>query len=321
MSYLDRLTKYSVLVFALILLAFMVMSEFFQVSQYRGEDSLGLSNPVKREILEQLSTLTVTNSLGTYHLAKMGESWRLLRPRNLQARSDLVGEIIQTLKNLKVRRLYEKDKINLQNFSLHRPTIELVLTAFGQSQKLKIGLLNSIDDSTYLTFNQSSSIYQIDLFKLAIQSLDLSDFINSKIFKEPLESIQKIQVKRQYRQPLTLMRENEAWSAHGLGKSDQEQVRKLLSQLFSQRAHAILDQRSKALDEGIAKILGRPLYTVSIKTYRGQARYRVSGPLQSLPGLKLEEKKFVLVSTEKGHPVLAKSSLLDLLATRARDLK
>ena len=151
-------TKYLVWGFGLVVLFFMVMSEFFQVSRYPSEHLLAFKNPIERPILDRLSFMTITNPLGTYELAKRGDSWQLLKPRNLMASGDLVEQIIESLRNLKVRKLYEKDKINLQSFSLHRPTIEINLGAFDLAQKIKVGILNSIDDSTYIVDDKSSLI-------------------------------------------------------------------------------------------------------------------------------------------------------------------
>ena len=314
---------------ALIIFFFMVISELFQVPHHPSKSLVGMENPIEKSILERLSSLTITNGLGTYELAKMGDSWQMLKPRNLLARNDLVEQIIHSLRNLKVRRPYEKDSINLQNFSLHRPTIEMKLAAFGQSQIIKIGLLNSIDDSTYITDDKSSLIYQVDLFKVDLQSLGLSDFIDSSIFKGQVSKVQKLQVKKHRSKKssirLALLRKDQLWAnATGKGrKLDQDKANELVSKLFAKRAKVILDQRSKTLEERIATIEMRPFFTIAIEQANAQkTTYQVSHPLNSLPGIKLEKKKFVLVtSSQKGHPTLADKSILELLNTRTRQLR
>ena len=319
-------TRYSVWGFALVILFFMGASELLQVSPNTSAPLDEFSNPVKQSILERLSSLTITNGLGSYQLAKMGDSWRVLKPRNLQARDELVEQIILSLKNLKVRRLYEKDKINLQNFSLHQPTVEMVLAAFGQTQKLAVGLLNPIDDSTYITDSNSSLIYQVDLFKVAIQSLGLGDFINSNIFSESMGEIKKIQVRKHLarRTPtqFALEQKGELWVDRKRGKLDPKKVTDILSKLFGKRAEVILDQRSEELESRIDRAMGRPLYTISLqKNDAQQVIYKVSHPLNSLPDIKLEKKRFVIVtSSAKTPPLLVDKSILDLLNTKAKEL-
>ena len=319
-------TKYLVWGFGLVVLFFMVMSEFFQVSRYPSERLLAFKNPIERPILDRLSFMTITNPLGTYELAKRGDSWQLLKPRNLMASGDLVEQIIESLRNLKVRKLYEKDKINLQSFSLHRPTIEINLGAFDLAQKIKVGILNSIDDSTYIVDDKSSLIYQIDLLGVSIQSLGLGDFINSQVFRESIAQVQRIHVKKHLpghlESKLSIVQKNKRWIGPNERKLNQDRVNELLSKLFAKKVEVILDERSKALENHITKTMGRPSFTVSIEQNDAQETiYKISYPLNSLSDMKLEKKKFVLVtSSENGHPVLADKSILDLLNIRASRL-
>ena len=319
-------TKYFVLSFGLIIFFFMVISELFQIPDHPSAHLAKQESPIKKSILERISSLTISNNLGTYHLAKIGNSWRMIKPRNLQARNDLVEQIVQSLKNVNVRRLYEKDKINLQNFFLHQPTIEMELAAFGEGQKLKVGLLNTIDDSTYIIDDQSSLIYQIDLFKVAIQSLGLSDFINSNIFSESVGKVQQIKISRHQSNRsstrLILMKKKNLWVNKKGREANQSQVQEFLSALLSKKAEVILDQKSRILETRIKRIMGRPLFTVSIQHGGSQkTTYQVSHPLNSLPDLKLEKKKFVLItSSKRGHPFLVDKSILELLDNRDRTL-
>ena len=315
-------TKYLVWGFGLVILFFMVMSEFFQVSHNLSGPLLAFQSPIEKSILDRLNFLTITNRLGTYELEKRGTSWRLLKPRNLMARTDLVEQIVDSLRNLKVRKLYEKDKINLQNFSLHRPTIEINLAALDLAQKIKIGILNSIDDSTYIVDDKSSLIYQIDLLRVAIQSLSLSDFINPRIFKESVAQVQRIHVKKHLEghsaSRLAIVRKNKHWIGRNKRKLNQDRVNELLSKLFAKKADVILDQRSKALEDHIKRTMGHPFFTVSVEQNDVEKTiYKISYPLNSLSDIKLEKKKFVLVtSSQNAHPVLVEKSILDLLNTQ-----
>ena len=312
-------TKYLVWGFALVIFFFMVMSEFFQVSRYPSGSLLAFKNPIKKSILDRLNFVTITNRLGTYELEKRGDSWQLLKPRNLIASRDLVEKIVESLRNLKVRRLYEKDKINLQSFSLHRPTIEINLEAFDLSQEIKVGILNSIDDSTYIVDDKSSLIYQVDLLRVPIQSLGLNDFIHSQVFRESIAQVQRIHVKKNLQGSpqagLVIIQKNQRWMGRNERKLNQDRVNDLLSKLFSKKVEVILDQRSKALENQIAKTMVRPFFTVSVEQNDAKKTiYKISYPLNSLSDMKLEKKKFVLVtSSENTHPMLADRSILDLL--------
>ncbi|MCY4643290.1 MAG: DUF4340 domain-containing protein [Bacteriovoracales bacterium] len=319
--------KYLSLSFALIIVFFVALNEFFQLPLRPADHLPTFESPVKTSVLETLHSMTITNGFGRYELAKEKGSWELHLPRSLHARNELVEQIITSLKNLRVRHLYQKDKINLQNFSLDNPTIEIHLKSTKQTQKLKIGLINSIDDSTYLMDDQSSLIYQIDLFRPSLQSLGLEDFIDSHIFKETIDKIQQIRVAKHLSKRglalLNLIQKEKIWSGKRGEKLNQQRVNEWMTGLFSKKAEVILDQRGPELENRIAKIMERPFFSVTFqKNDKSQSRYKLSYPLTSLPGIKLEKKKFILVtSSDGGHPILAHKSILDLIKTKMGQLK
>ena len=322
-------SKYLSWGFAAIIIFFMTLSELFQFPTHPPGPLSALKEPVQRSIIERLSSLRISNHLGSYELTKRGHSWQITEPRNLRAQNHLVERIISSLSNLKVRKIYQRDKINLQNFSLHRPTVKVVLRAFEQVQELKFGLFNSIDNSTYIVVDESPLIYQVDLFNVAIQSLSLSDFVNSNIFQEPLEKITQIRVKRHRTSrkfpELTLIRKQKQWANRNGRPLNQERIQEILSKLLAKKVELILDDSSQKREQRIAHIIKKPAFVITIYRQQAKVSYKISPPLHSLPELKLEKKKFVLItSSQATHPALADKSILDLLNqlnTRSRKLK
>ena len=311
--------------FALLMVFFMILSEFFQIPQPPPGEAPSLQSPLLTPLLNTLDTLTVSNSLGTTHVSKRGDSWHLHTSGGLPARKELVEQIIHSLKTINVHHFYEKDNINLRSFSLDNPTVEIHLGALDKSQKIKIGLINTIDDSTYLMEERSALIYQIDILPLPLHSLGLEDFIDSRLFRKPLENIQKLRIlqnlsPRKSRATLTLIRTDQSWQNAKAKKLDPQKTNDWLAKFLAQKAEVILDKKSPKLEEHIKKTMARPFYTVVLTQKDGkEVSHRFSRPLTSLPDLTLEKKSFVLVTGGNGtHPLLADKSVLDLLKTKAR---
>ena len=321
-------SRYTLTAFFLAIILLMASNEFFQIPHHAMKFPLHIENPIEPQLLEQLKSVEMTNNLGSYRLVKDGNTWQMVKPRSLQAHGELMDQIISSLRNLKVRRLYEKDKINLRNFSLHKPSIHIKLSSQKHSQNLTFGLLNSIDDSTYLIDDHSSLIYQVDSLKVALHSLSLNELIDSSIFKITKNKIQRIQVKqypsRRNSIKVNLIRKGTTWESHKKEKLDEEKTQEWLSNLLSLKADIILDKRSHDLEKKITEEMNRPSYTVSIREETGEeSTYKISRPLSSLENIKIGNKKFILVtsSIEGVPPIITDKSLLEFFEIKAKRLR
>ena len=275
-----------------------------------------------------MSSLKITNALGRYDVKKTGGTWHLVFPRKLQARQDFVQEIIDALRNISVQRLHDKDKINLQSFSLHNPTSTIELkTPSGQTKQFKIGLFNTADNTTYITDEQSSKIYQINAPKVALQSLGLSDFINSSLFNEFMGKTQRIEITKypSKRRPptLTLIQKEDSWTDVRKRKLNNQKVQTLLEKLLSHKAKVILDKRPQRLEKYITRTMKNPFFSVAFfRSEKDKSVYKFSYPLRSVPGMKVKKKELILVtSSEREHPFLADKSILALLNTKTSRMR
>ena len=88
-------------------------------------------------------------------------------------------------------------------------------------------------------------------------------------------------------------------------------------------ADIILDKRSDELNEKIQQLMEKPAYEIEIKeTGDISTTYKITNPLNDLPDITFEKKKFVLVSSSmKVNPVLVDKSFLDALNIRESQLR
>ncbi len=331
--------------FILVLLGSGFYSEFFQsplatqseLDRYR---TLYTSND-----FENLTSLKVENRLGKFSLKNESDSvlnWSLQTPRQLPANSESIKQIISTLEDVKIRRVYPKDQINLSNFSLNNPLVKITMTTTKQiapyesdTFNISIGLLNPIDGSTYITASNKDAIYHIEPISNPIELMGLSDFVDSRVVSLPETSITEVQIYRgsidSGRQLLSISRtESNEWVSFSSNNSNDprdletQKVREFLVQLRNIRAQLILDKRTEALESAIDRLFNRPHYSFSISDLEGEpVLYETSAVInQALPDLRLEPgESFIVRASNRQHPYVVHKDTLSVLSTTYDNLK
>src|SRR5690606_37178893 len=100
---------------------------------------------------------------------------QLTEPQPLRIRPDIIEKIVDALNIIRVRNFYKLEPINITSFSLDNPTLTLLFTNDkDKSFEVKMGLINPIDNSSYLQLSTQNQIYQIDPIEISLESYDLS---------------------------------------------------------------------------------------------------------------------------------------------------
>ena len=114
------------------------MTELFRTPTAQNFNLDDYAFVFKREDFKNLSKIVFKNSLGIFHINKSKDHfispWELKFPRELPARLETVKSIINSLQNLKIKRIYKRDAISISNFSLNPPLMELKITDQEKNQ-------------------------------------------------------------------------------------------------------------------------------------------------------------------------------------------
>src|SRR5690606_11305733 len=107
-------------------------------------------------------SIKLTNRLGTFELSRHNKTdWNLTSPRLMPAKPSTIQELIKDLSSLKILKVHRNDALNTSNFSLDNPLISLVLkTELEEEITMKLGLINPIDNSAYISLSSADLIYQ-----------------------------------------------------------------------------------------------------------------------------------------------------------------
>lgn len=275
-----------------------------------------------QQMLADITEITLKNRLGSFVIKKNiapNSTWNLTSPRSLKAQVKTVEKILYSLKQIKIRKIFPKDPIYILNFTLNSPQIEITLkNKGGTQQKLQLGLVNPIDNSTYGMLSNTEAIYHLDAMKYPLTTLDLSDFIDSRVFSFKPQNIASLKLykgkKKNNNVQLYIAEQKNKW-VNGINKRplNHSLVQQHIEKLTSFKGQIILDKMTKPLIEAIDKFKQAPLYTLEVKKDGQQTllTYLISPIISSLPDVKMEKRQnFIIQASDSKHPfILHKETL------------
>ena len=283
----------------------------------------------KSSDFENIKKIILQNQLGTFHLKRNYETgkWDISHPRHLPANPKTVQNIINSLSNITIFKIFRLDKINTSHYSLDNPTTVITLVENdNDEQKIKFGLINPVDNSTYITHSSHNDIYHIKTLDNPVETYVLADFIDSKIFSLPSKEISKINIYRGIRKNnflnLTISKSNNVWHGKNNRKLSEKKINNFFNKLTSLKSHIILDKTSERLEKNLNKYLKNPLYTVEIEdTNNSKTTYIVTSVINSLPEVKIEKRQnFMIKASNRKFPYILNKDFLNLFAQKQRGL-
>ncbi|MFT6071189.1 MAG: hypothetical protein ACJAT2_001461 [Bacteriovoracaceae bacterium] len=314
--------------FILVVLISAFITEFFQAPTEKTHVLNQYRRLIEDKKIEQAASIIVKNSLGSYTLSKEDNDWNLTKPRKLPANTKTTQMILSTLGDINIRKVYQSDTINLSNFSLDSSDMEFsLIDAKGSRVDYILGLVNPIDNSTYIHIPQKEIIYQVDALKNTFESLDLSDFIDSKIFSQVFEETQKMRIYRNTKSSnnvqISFELKKDVWVDKNLRGQDKTKVEAYLRQLFDLKSTLIVDKSSDELKKELNLMLEKPLYFIEVTQKNGTVfTYTISHIINTLPDLKIEKRQHVLIkASDRKNIYLIHKDNLPMFSKRQNSFK
>lgn len=294
------------------------ISDFFQKPTSFHKKSLP-SQLFPEEKLSKIIGITIKNPLGEFKFYKnplhSSTKWNIISPQTLPAKDNILANILTMLNKIKVKKVFPKDTINLSTFSLTSPLFSLSILTETGAEDIKFGLVNPIDNSTYIEHSSFKSIFHIDSLNTDVSSLNISDFIDSRIFKIEINNISNLTLYKGSAENniISLMIKNtqQGWS----GKKkllNEKKTLMFLDHLVAMRSGQIIDEVSDEILEKIEKVIKKPLYTIILKDKNHRtSKYIISPIIYNLSELKIEKKQYFLIKNEtsKFYQVVHKDNL------------
>ncbi len=278
--------------------------------------------------------ITIKNRLGQFKFELMaavegqGPTWTLVEPRQFPANQAIVENIIQLIQNLKIKRVYEMDAINLANFSLEKDNLSLNILFKDQTQEtIQFGLFNSLDQSTYIALPNQKAIFQIESRPLAWESYSLSNFIDLRIFTLAEQDLISFTIYRNEvnanKIRFSMAKKNGEWTEtrHNV-LLDTKKVTEYIKSLSLLKSRFILDKKSQKAQKQLEKYFEKPSYHVVAKTKQGTLHYTVSNVIGRLDGVSVDRwKNFVIKASNRLHPYVLDKKAYSNFNPRLKDLR
>lgn len=310
--------------FSVTLLLLISFSEIFQTSPILLNEDDFSGGPIDIKLLSRLDSVNLTNRLGTFELKRQTKTdWLLTEPRIMPAKSTTIQELIKALSSLKVIKVLKNDALNASSFSLDNPLVEIKMgTELEEKIDLKLGLINPIDNSAYITVSSSDMIFQVEAPNVRLEALELGSFIDSRIFSMNFENVVDFQIMRgKSREWIKLSHSKGVWESARFKNITPIGVKNAIGRSLNIQAHMIIDKKSEELDQIIENYLKNPLYTIKVTTDNKEVTYRVSNLVTTLPDIKIEKKMYFLMdASDRTYPYLFQKDNLDAFSINYKDL-
>lgn len=308
------------------------ISEFFQAPTEQNTELTRFRTLFSTEDFNQITEINLKNRLGEFHFSRIENDpysrWSMALPKKFPANAETIKRIFETLKDIKIRKIFPNDPINLANFSLDAPLYEISLIRKDGSQKtLSFGLINPIDNSTYIASSaESEAIYHVDAVQASLASLDMTDFVDSHIFTTKSSQVKNLKIFRgnpSSNPQFAIQRGDRGeWTMRGR-EIDETKTLKWLDELLLLRTMLIVDKSTPELDDSIEQLLKNPQFTVEIEDLNENIlTWNVSQLINTLPDIRLEKRTYVLIrASNRPYPYLIHKDNLKFFQPREQDLK
>ncbi len=280
--------------------------------------------------LENITRIALKNKSGEYVFertdATEGSIWRMTSPKAISTNSVFIEKFFASLNIIKTKKLLVDDKINNSNFSLDKPTAILTLTDSTQKNIiLSVGIMNTIDNSTYMKISGKSGIYHVEAPSLSLENITLADLIESTIFDVALADITSFKIfkKGTPAAQFEVYKKEGKWVSINEAPLDTGRLEDMLDDFIVLKSSYLLDEQTDAQKKQIQKIISPPEYIVKIDTVDNKnLSYQVSADVKSLPDFSLnDEPHFLIIENHAPIVYIVKKEFETLFELKNEALK
>jgi len=293
--------------FFFILCVFLALfAEVFQSRNTEVDLAALYATPIQWKQFDKLQELKVTNKNGEFVLENMNPEgllvgpWQMTSPQMLKVKSSFVEKLMLAMRQIQIRQLFSLDAINLNSFSLDSPNATVNLkSSKGKGLELKFGLINPIDNSSYLTFTGASQIYQIDPLAISLESYDLTQLAESQILALNIDSIQSFELVKDNNSIFRWQKAADKWLDQANAEISSEKIQKYLERWENVKSSLVVEVINPDQKLILERLIATPQYVLRVQTMGGLKNYTLSPLTESIPGVNLAVNQFYILSSDE----------------------
>lgn len=309
-----------------------MLSDMFQNPAKTGPQIIEQAKLFTANDLIQITKLSLKNKSGEYIFERNEKNqispWHMISPRDISANSLFIEKLFNSLTSMKVKKIFPDEKINNSNFSLDKPTSTLsLIDKTGKIINISVGLMNTIDNSTYLKIQGRPGIYHVEAPSVSLENATILGLIESQIISIDLETIVAFKIfhgsKKSSSPQFEIRKKNGAWFDHEGNSLAVEKIDDYFQDLSSLKSSFIIDKQTDSQKKQINNLSHNAVYIVSVEDNKGNTiDYNISGLIRELSDIDLKnEEYFVVTISNNATSYVVKKEFHELFNKKTESLK
>lgn len=319
------------LCFFLLVGAAALLTDIFQNPLKNGSKVIEQVRLFTNNELSTVNKIVLKNKSGEYTFERDPNNqispWHMTMPREISANSVFIDKLFTSLSFSKVKKIFPEEKINYSNFSLDKPTSTLTLVdQTGKTTTILVGLMNTIDNSTYLKISGKSGIFHVDAPSVSLENATIVDLVESQIISIDLETILSFRIypgAKRGTPSLEIKKKNESWYDRENTLLSTDKIDDYLNELSALKSTFIVDKPTDAQKRQIASLSRNPSIVVSVEDNKGHViDYNISSLIKDFSDVDLKnEEYFVVTISNNNTAYIVKKSFLELFNRKTESLR
>lgn len=315
--------------FFLLVVGTMFLSNVFKTPIKNQHEFIEQSLVFSNKELENVTHLSLKNKSGefTFERADLQSSspWHMTSPRDISVNSVFVEKLFSSLNVIKTKKLLDDDKANNSNFSLEKPTAILTLTDDkDKSIILSVGIMNTIDNSTYMKISGRTGIYHVEAPSISLENITLADLVESSVFDINFTTMVSFKIFRKASAIPTfeIHKKDGAWVTADGKPLEIKRLEDMIDDFITLKSSFTLDSPTDAQKKQSQTLISNAEYTVKIENAETTLLYKVSPITKNLSEVPLKDEAHFIIN-ENHSPVIyvVKKDFLNLFELTNDNLK
>lgn len=316
--------------FLLLVVGTMFLSNIFKTPIKGQQELIEQSLVFSNKELENVTHLSLKNKSGEFTFERAdtqsSSQWHMTSPRDISVNSVFVEKLFSSLNVIKTKKLLDDNQANNSNFSLEKPTAILTLTNDkNQSIILSVGIMNTIDNSTYMKISGRTGIYHVEAPSISLESITLADLVESSVFDINFNKMTSFKIfKKSSATPAFEIHKKEGiWVTAENLPLDIKRLEDMIDDFASLKSSFTVDAPTDAQKRQAQSLIANAEFTVKIDQAEGTALlYKISNVTKSLIEVPLKDEAHFIIN-ENHSPVIyvVKKDFLNLFDLTNDNLK
>lgn len=271
------------------------------------EQSLVFSN----KELENVTSLTLKNKSGEFTFVRPDtlstSSWYMTIPRDISVNSIFIEKLFSSLTVIKTKKILDDNKANNSNFSLEKPTTILTLkNNLNKNMILNVGIMNTIDNSTYMKISERAGIYHVEAPSISLENITLADLVESTVFDINFNKMLSFKIfKNKSNTPtFEIIKKDGKWMNSENKTLDIKHLEDMVNDFITLKSSFILDSPTDAQKKQTQSLLAAPDFTLKIEHEDNKIfQYKVSTTTKKIIEIPLNDEAHFIIN-ESHSPVI-----------------